>query len=271
MARYASRENILNCDLPWNLGKRYKKHMSETIGNLIVKFRINKGWNQKELVRHVGTGQSIISDIERDEKPVSSQMAITLNRLLGIPIDILTGKSPVGSDTLKPVAAPLSPTPPVIRILDPYSFGEPELRAREMEYQAVPVYEAAVVGGPAEEVYSERAKGIAFIPVKALRGKDPKQIGCFEVKGESMMPVVRRGAVVCVDLSARPVRIGDGPAQAPRDSIWIVRKDGGLVIKYIRIKDGIIVLVSANSTEDVEVVNSPDAIVGRVIYIGQVV
>lgn len=163
--------------------------------------------------------------------------ATKLSQGFKVPLEVLAGVA-------EPEEKKATP-PPVIRILDPYSFRETELRAKEVEYQAVPVYEAPVIGGPAEEVYSERAKGIAFVPARVLRGKDPMRIGCFEVKGESMMPVVRRGALVCVDLAARPERIGAGPAQTPKDSIWIVRKDSGLVIKHIRIKDGVIVLVSA--------------------------
>jgi len=138
-----------------------------------------------------------------------------------------------------------------------------------LEHQAVPIYETVVVGGPPEEVYSERAKSTAFIPAKALKSKNPEHLACFEVKGESMMPIVRRGALVCVDLSARPERMGDNPAKTPKGSIWVARKDNGLVIKYLHIENNVIVFVSANTEEGVSITTDPEAIVGRVVWIGQ--
>jgi len=232
--------------------------MNKTIGEKIKELRDEKGWSQEELGNRLGVKQQTIAMYESGTRfPRSTYKK--LPSIFGKPLSYFFGEAETTGGTL----------PFAVRILDPYSFRESELRAREVEYQAVPVYEAPVIGGPAEEVQSERAKGICFIPAKVLRGKNPARLGCFEVKGESMMPVVRRGATVCVDLATRPERFGSTPARAPRKSIWIVRKDGGLVIKYIRIKDGVIILVSANPVEDIEVVTSPDVIVGRVIYIGQ--
>lgn len=235
-----------------------REGMNKTIGEKIKESRDEKGWSQEELGSRLGVEQQTIAMYESGKRFPRS-IYKKLPGVFGKPLSYFLGETE-GMGGAPPFA---------VRILDPYSFREPELRAREVEYQAVPVYEAPVIGGPAEEIQSERAKGICFIPARVLRGKNPAHLGCFEVKGESMMPVVRRGATVCVDLAARPERFDAFPARAPRESIWIVRKDGGLVIKYIRIKDGVIVLVSANPSEDIEVVTNADAIVGRVIYIGQ--
>lgn len=239
--------------------------MSGKFKNIFLKLYERAGFKtQAEAARILQIDQQLISKYATGALKGWPELdtAAKLSKGFNVPLEVLAG-------TAEPGEKKVPPLPPPIRILDPYSTGEQELRAREAEYLAVPVYEAPVIGGPAEEVHSERAKGAAFIPAKVLRGKDPLSLGCFEVKGESMMPIVRRGAIVCVDLAARPERIGAAPARTPRESIWIIRKDGGLVIKHVRIKDGVIVLVSANPLEDVEVVTSADAIVGRVIYVGQ--
>lgn len=79
-----------------------------------------------------------------------------------------------------------------------------------------------------------------------------------------MLPILRNGAIICVDLKARPE--GD---KVPKGSVWVVKKDGGAVVKHIQVgKDGI-VLISANPSYHPEVVRDDESIVGRVVWMWQ--
>ncbi len=79
-----------------------------------------------------------------------------------------------------------------------------------------------------------------------------------------MFPVVRDGAIVCVDLDARPEE-----GKVPKGSIWAVKKDGGAVVKHIQVGEGGIVLISANPSHPPEVVGDGEAIIGRVVWMWQ--
>ena len=60
---------------------------------------------------------------------------------------------------------------------------------------------------------------IVFIHRRALKRRSAQGYICTVVTGDSMAPVIRDGAIVCIDSRARPEK------KVPKDSIWAVRKE----------------------------------------------
>jgi phage repressor protein C with HTH and peptisase S24 domain len=146
-------------------------------------------------------------------------------------------------------------------------FGDPTLpQSREADYLPVPIVEPRVAAGNPETVSSEQIVDIAYIHRRTLKRKNVQDYLCTFVQGDSMFPVLRDGAIVCIDTKARP----EGK-KTPKWSIWAVRKDDGAVVKNIQIADNAIVLISANPNYPPDIVNDPDAIIGKVVWMWQAV
>jgi repressor LexA len=144
-------------------------------------------------------------------------------------------------------------------------LADPSLpREREPDYLPVPIVEPKVAAGNPEAVASEQVVDIAFIHRRTLRRRSPDNLICTYVKGDSMFPILRDGAIVCLDLKARP----EG-GKVPKGSVWAVRKGEGAVVKHIQVGEGGIVLISANPSYPPEVVEDEEAIVGRVVWMWQ--
>ncbi|MCL5966901.1 MAG: S24 family peptidase [Deltaproteobacteria bacterium] len=79
-----------------------------------------------------------------------------------------------------------------------------------------------------------------------------------------MHPILRDGAIVCIDTKARPEE-----KKVPKGSIWAVRKDEGAVVKFIQVGEDMIALLSANPNYPPEAVTDPEAIIGRVVWMWQ--
>lgn len=157
------------------------------------------------------------------------------------------------------------PAPVPVRITYSEKFEDPDLpRKRGSDYLPVPIVEPRVAAGNPETVTSEQVIDIVFIHRRALKRRSVRDYICTFVKGDSMSPILRDGAIVCIDTKARP----EGK-KIPKDSIWAVRKDDGTVIKHIQIKDKMILLVSENPAYDIGTVTEGDAIIGRVVGVWQ--
>jgi phage repressor protein C with HTH and peptisase S24 domain len=157
------------------------------------------------------------------------------------------------------------PAPIPVRITYSKKFEDPDLpRRRESDYLPVPIVEPRVAAGNPETVTSEQVIDIVFIHRRALKRRSVRDYICTYVRGDSMSPTLRDGAIVCIDTRARP----EGK-KIPKDSIWAVRKDDGTVVKHLQIKDRMILLVSENPAYDIEPVTDGDIIVGRVIGVWQ--
>lgn len=157
------------------------------------------------------------------------------------------------------------PSPVPVRITYSEKFEDPQLpRKRKFDYLPVPIVEPRVAAGNPETVTNEQVIDIVFIHRRALKRRSVRDYICTYVKGDSMSPVLRDGAIVCIDTKARP----EGK-KVPKDSIWAVRKDDGTVVKYVQIKDSMILLVSENPAYDIECVTDGDVIVGRVVGVWQ--
>jgi len=145
--------------------------------------------------------------------------------------------------------------------------GQPMVvRDSQSPYFSVPIVDAKVAAGPPALVTSEQVIDVAFIHRRILKKKDPRNLICTFVKGDSMEPILRDGAIVCIDTKARP----EGK-KVPAGSIWAVRKDDGVVVKYLQIRDSTLVLVSENKAYPVELVKDPEAVVGKVVWMWQAV
>jgi len=184
---------------------------------------------------------------------------------------LLKGKARFNEDHIESISRALSitpwrePAPIPVRITYSKKFEDPDLpRKRESDYFPVPIVEPRVAAGNPETVTSEQVIDIVFVHRRALKRRSVRDYICTFVKGDSMSPVLRDGAIVCIDTKARPER-----KKVPKDSIWAVRKDDGTVVKHIQIEEKRILLISENPAYDVESVTDGDVIVGRVVGVWQ--
>jgi SOS-response transcriptional repressor LexA len=184
---------------------------------------------------------------------------------------LLKGKARLNEDHIVTISRALDimpcgePAPIPVRITYSKKFEDPDLpRRRESHYLPVPIVEPRVAAGNPETVTSEQVIDIVFIHRRALRRRSVRDYICTFVKGDSMSPILRDGAIVCIDTKARP----EGK-KVSKDSIWAVRKDDGTVVKHIQIQDNTILLVSENPAYDIESVTGGDIIVGRVVGVWQ--
>jgi phage repressor protein C with HTH and peptisase S24 domain len=218
--------------------KQFREKIAETMKA--------KGLKCADLARITGTDYSYLNRLLKGEARFNEDHIETISKALDI--------MPWGE-----------PAPIPVRITYSRKFKDPDLpRKRESDYLPVPIVEPKVAAGNPETVTSEQVIDIVFLHRRALKRKSVRDYICTFVKGDSMSPLLRDGAIVCIDTKARP----EGK-RVPKDSIWAVRKDDGTVVKHIQIKDEMILLVSENPKYDIESVTGGDVIVGRVVGVWQ--
>lgn len=183
---------------------------------------------------------------------------------------LLKGKARFNEDHIEAIAkvlgvAPSGASAPIpVRITYTMKFEDPLLpQKRELDYLPIPIVEPRVAAGNPEVVSSEQVLDIVFIHRRAFKRRSAQGHICTVVKGDSMAPVIRDGATVCIDSRARPEK------KVPKDSIWAVRKEDGAVIKHIQFKDDLILLISENPAYEIETTSDPAAIIGRVVGVWQ--
>lgn len=201
-----------------------------------------RGWTRADLARSARIDFSHLNRLLQGKARFHEGHIETLSKVLGV----TPGRKP-------------GPIP--VRITYSRKFADPRLPERRgAEYLAVPIVESKVAAGSPEIVTGEQVVDIAFIHSGALRRRSVRGYICTYVKGDSMLPVLRDGAVVCIDTRARP----EG-RKVPKDSIWAVRKEDGVVVKHIQIEEGRILLISRNPAYEIESVSEGDAVIGRVV------
>jgi phage repressor protein C with HTH and peptisase S24 domain len=214
--------------------KRFREMIAETMKA--------RGVKRADLARMTGIDFSYLDRLMKGKARLNEDHIETISRVLGV--------LPWGE-----------PAPIPVRITYSRKFEDPDLpRKRESDYLPVPIVEPRVAAGNPETVTSEQVIDIVFIHRRALKRRSVRDYICTYVKGDSMSPTLRDGAIVCIDTKARP----EGK-KVPKDSIWAVRKDDGTVVKHLQIKEKMILLVSENPAYDIEPVTDGDIIVGRVV------
>lgn len=188
-------------------------------------------------------------------------MAIRLNRVLGIPISVLTGDAPPGSvDDTK------STTIDIRVIWDAGKLGGSP--PPEEEFIPVPVLDPSqvkIAGGQPQIVSREQIVDFALIHQRVVGRKSARGLFCLYVTGDSMEPVLREGAIVCVDTNIKP-----GPKPS-LESIWAVRDGDGPVVKHIQFSEGELWLLSENRRYPAKKAAAGYEILGRAVWVWQAV
>jgi phage repressor protein C with HTH and peptisase S24 domain len=93
---------------------------------------------------------------------------------------------------------------------------------------AVPRLEVEASAGPGALDSDERARAhVAFDPrwLRRIGGRDTAQLSLIEVRGDSMAPLLGDGDEILVD--------GSDGADRLRDGIYVLRRDGALLVKRL--------------------------------------
>ena len=163
-----------------------------------------------------------------------------------------------------PVPAPPPPAPPVEHTVT-WSSEKP---VDADDFFRIPVLDpdsVVLVGGEPGISSYEQIKEYAWVHRRALgRKKSTRGLTCLFVRGDSMEPILRDGAIVCVDTAIKP------ESKPPPESIWAVQKGEGAVVKYIEITGGELWLLSENRRKyPTEKAPEGSQVIGRVIWVWQ--
>jgi len=213
-------------------------------GNILEALK-TRGWTRADLARTIRIDYSYLDRLLKGKARFNEDHIVAIAKALGV--------APTGAmDAIS------------VRITYSRKFEDPLLpQKRELDYLPVPIVEPKVAAGNPEVVSSEQVLDIVFIHRRALKRRSAQGHVCTVVTGDSMSPVIRDGAIVCIDTRARPGKT------VPKDSIWAVRKDEGAVIKHIQFKDDLILLIPENPEYEIETTSDPEAIIGRVVGVWQ--
>jgi len=140
------------------------------------------------------------------------------------------------------------------------------------EFAMIPVYDVRAAAGHGaalddEQVVSRLAFRWDWLSKEGLKSKG---LAAITAAGDSMEPTVPDGSVLLVDTDD----------DYPRDGIYVLRLDGGLVVKRLqRLQDGLVRVKSDNAAYDPVDVNVTQftepphmesfRIIGRVVWIGR--
>src|SRR4030066_299381 len=226
--------------------------MPKNLAELLKKKRESMELTQVQLGKKVGVGQPTLSEYETGKKLPGRETLKALSQVLGLSINSLYEGAPASAR----IDIKVSWTK--------RTEGSSALLEPEADYLPVPIVDVKVAAGPPQEIRPEQIMDIAIIHRRALKRRNEAGLVCTFVKGDSMEPIFRDGAVVCIDTEDRPDR-----GKVPKHSIWAVRKDEGTVIKHIQTERDSIILISENPSYPVEVVRDPSAIIGRVVWAWQ--
>lgn len=145
-----------------------------------------------------------------------------------------------------------------------------EHRDFEGEFALVPLYDVRAAAGHGAVVeYEQAVDYLAFRRDWLARElhASPKDLYLIEVDGESMEPTLRPGDIILIDhRDAQSV---------PRDGIYVIRMDSGLLVKRIqRLPGNRLMITSDNPAYKPFEIAMDDAktdltIIGRVVWVGR--
>jgi phage repressor protein C with HTH and peptisase S24 domain len=131
----------------------------------------------------------------------------------------------------------------------------------------VPFYNAEASAGHGSVVgFEEVIERLAFSR-HWLRQRDlsPSELALIRVRGDSMAPTIRSGAIALVDVRSK---------QLSDDAVYILQRDGDLIAKRLQIDwSGGVYIRSDNQAYPPQHLNSDEAsrliVIGRVVWVGQ--
>jgi len=149
-------------------------------------------------------------------------------------------------------------------------FGVPEARLGGPEAEGlveVPRLDIGASAGPGGLVEGEarRRRGAEFSPelLRAL-GVRPEAASVIRVKGDSMAPTLEDGDEILVDRDRRRVEA--------RGGVFVIRLDGELMVKRLRVGVGGIEVISDNPDWETRIVAARDLdVIGRVAWLGRAI
>lgn len=175
-----------------------------------------------------------------------------------ISIDELAGRKPIPRSL---------PSSVVVRSASLKNISD--LPERRTELIEVPVVSGSIAAGTGR-IPDDIVEDWAWIPVEQLRGRSRDDLVCIRVTGESMEPIIRNGAMICVDRAARPAGKKD------RDNaIYAVRTaQESISVKHVRISDHLMILISSNLSQapmTVDMRGQASPIIGQVVWVWQAI
>lgn len=221
---------------------------SLTSGQRLARWRRAAGMSLDDFAKKIGASVSWLIRVERDDIALPETLLIQLSGAFGVNRDwLLSGSGPVmlsGKD--ERVAPPLN-------------------RYALQDFVQVPVLEASlsagfgVAGGP-EEVIGNLAFRSDWLRREAVQ---PGSASLVRVRGESMEPTLRDGAMVLVDHSRKD------PA---RKDIYAFRIGEDVLVKRLHRQGDVLLINSDNPAYDSQAVTGPSLaeveIIGRVVWQG---
>lgn len=232
--------------------------MGKEFGDLLRRLRADKKMTQEELATQLGV---TFQAVQKWESGVGNPRAYRFPKIaaaLGVPRNALFPEEIAPSRRL-PISVVIR-----ARSLSP-SADLPERRTDLIE---VPILEDPIGAGSGRNIRDEAVEGWAWIPADHLRGRRAHRLCAVRVRGHSMEPFISEGAIVVVD--------HDDREKIDPNAIYAVKVDEEQsAIKHVALSGKALTLISANPDLKhfppirVDLRRHPDAVIGRVVWVGQ--
>jgi len=218
----------------------------------------NNSLTYQQFADLIGVTYRTVYDWMKGNKAPSEHNIAKLKEVLGLAEHEILGKEP----PLLP-----APLPDVFEFHITWNAGKltEDSPPPDDEFLAVPVLDpdhVVLVGGSPQINSREQIVGHAIIHRRIVgRKKSADGLYCLSVKKDSMEPILREGAIVCVDTNIMPET-----APSPK-SMWAVQVDEGTVVKYLQINDSELWLLSENCRKHPpKKAKASDKVIGKVIW-----
>lgn len=234
------------------------------MGNKIKPIRVARGLTQEQLGDLVNTSKTQISRLENGSRKLSQEWLSRLAAVLDCTVGDVIGEP---GWTTQRASARLADPQQAITFAPPAAGRGTVVRVQGDEFAVIPVYDVDASAGPGAIVGRETASRSILFRLDWLRsvtGADLNRLAVLGVDGDSMEPTLRPGDTVLVDTGV----------QRPRDDgIYVVRFDGTLLVKRLRIDPArrLVTILSDNPAYPPIDAVAPNeiTIAGRVIWIGR--
>lgn len=226
---------------------------ASSLGHLVRNRRKELGLTQDELAGSLGVDASYITKIERGKRSPGLDLVVTMAETLGLPPD------EVLSHTKHAHAynAVFSKSVHHLRLAEAAPDYGPQVRERQ-----IPVISHVSAGEPIECAWTDAGlpvgAGLDWAPAPP-DGSVPDHMYSLRVRGTSMLPMIREGALIFVD-----------PEAVVHNNDLVVAKDveGRAWLKHVRLSGEMVILKSLNQQfEDILLPRSKVQFMHRVAWI----